>query len=424
MEFGFFPIWRQRPHMENAMGTTCGDCVTRWGCGTSGMRWRRLRGDWRLCVVLIVASVSVSSAEPPEEPLPAPEYSFDVASPSVFFFGLRADSILQLDWPIPATHTDPEVLGLGDSGDDLDALSSSNAGLSPEVLFSLLFSVDPQSPGAALPDEEMIEEGVPYNVSDQAARGHQSGDQYMSLPLFTKAGLQEAEEFNNVLVRNNYDEGGTDFSALPAGSAEDNMPGANQDRVDATAFLDSGGVYFSATADSPSLNNEFWQAVPSGANIIYCAAGAHLPSLYAQFDALGLQQEDDLDALIVFDTNVDGLFDGSDLVLFSLAPESPSLALIPEASPAGAAADVFAVAPGQAPWVFASAQVLGLGDPGDNIDALELLICDDAEHCAEDHGIQHGGEEESEEDEPEDDEPEEEPEVNVTPRGVRLGRAK
>ncbi len=406
------------------MDNTCGSYVTRWAYGANCIRRRRLRGASGLCVVLILASVSVSSAEPPEEPLPAPEYSFDVASPGVFFFGLRADSILELAFPIPATHTESEMLGLGDSGDDLDALSSSNAGLSPEVMFSLLFSVDPQTLGAVLPDEEMIEEGVPYNVTDQAARGHQGGDQYMSIPLFTKAGLEEAEEFNNVLVRNNYDEGGTDFSALPVGSAEDIMPGASQDRVDATAFLDSGGVYFSASADSPSLNKESWHSVPSGAHIMYCPAGIPLPSLYAGFDALGLQQEDDLDALIVFDTNVDGVFNGSDLVLFSLAPESPSLVLIPEASPAGAAADVFAVAPGQAPWVFAPAAALGLGNPGDNIDALELLICDDAEDCAEDHGIQHGGEEEPDDDEPDDDEPEEELEANAKSGRSRLGQIK
>ena len=92
--------------------------------------------------------------------------------------------------------------------------------------------------------------------------------------------------------------------------------------------------------------------------------------------------------------------------MFSLTSDSPSLALIPGTSEWAGGADVFTVTAGGEPALFASAEVLGLGAPQDNLDALELLLCDDAEYCAQMHGIlspSSAGPEEADEPEEEDD---------------------
>jgi hypothetical protein len=278
--------------------------------------------------------------------------------------------------------------------DDLDALSAANASVAPEDTFALLFSVGALSTGVAAPDPALIQQHVPYNVVDQAERGHAAGDQFMSTLLFTRSGGVGGPFSNNVLIRNNYDEGGTDFSAQPPTAAYEFPQDDSLDVVDATARLTRVGelvvnVYFSVTVDSPSLGTLPSYGIPSGADVyfnenppVYAPTG-----LYAAHWQMQLDEADDIDALIVFDTNQNASFDESDQVLFSLAPGSPSLATIPGASQDGAAADVFAVTYGQAPWVFAAAADLGLGDPQDNLNALDFCFCDDALFCAAQHGI-------------------------------------
>ena len=122
--------------------------------------------------------------------------------------------------------------------------------------------------------------------------------------------------------------------------------------------------------------------MPSGAHVFLHRAG--IISLFASFADLGLVQDDDIDALVVFDADLDGQFDESDHVLFSLTPwpDSPSLENIVGASAVGAAADVFLAAPGQAPRLFASAVNLGLGAMLDDIDGLEIVPCGDPLACA------------------------------------------
>ena len=63
------------------------------------------------------------------------------------------------------------------------------------------------------------------------------------------------------------------------------------------------------------------------------------------------------------------------------------MSLIPGASTSGAAADVFIARPGEQPAVFALAAAVGLGADEDNIDSLELQLCDDAIACAKSYGI-------------------------------------
>ena len=248
--------------------------------------------------LLSVTLVNDVSGNPPEDPLPAPQYSFDRLSPAAIFMGVDADAVLELSWPHPTNAIPGEVLGLGQPGDELDALSSSNATIAPEETFILMFSVDEFTFGTVPPDEEMIDEGLPYNVQDQAIRGHQSGDQYVSTTLFDMNGVASDGGFNNVLVRNNYDEGGTDFAALPATSAEDVVPLGPQDGVDATAYLLPGEVYYSPSGDSPSLLSMPGIENPSGAYIIFCTPDTQ-PLVYASFEALGLVQADDVDALVL-----------------------------------------------------------------------------------------------------------------------------
>ena len=355
------------------------------------------RHGLRLCLglIFVLAVTPAIKGVAPIEPLPVPDYSFDLTSWTVQAGIIDARDVLVLDFPYPAALVPGAALGLASPYDDLDALSAANAFVTAQDTFGLLFSVDGESVGLAPPDPLLIAMNVPYNVADQAVRGHACGDQFMSTHLFTQLGGLGGPMSNNVLCRNNYDEGGTDFSGQPPTSAHTTVPTwAPRDVLSATGRLVRAGevvvnVYFSVTADSPSLETLPIYGYPSGAAIFFNASPlTFTPStLYATFVDLQLVPADDIDALVVFDGNQNRYFDGSDQVLFSLAPDSPSLGTIPGASPDAAAADVFVVAPGQAPAVFASAADLGLGHPQDNIDALGFFCCDDALLCAARHGI-------------------------------------
>ncbi|MFH1746570.1 MAG: hypothetical protein ABIG44_05930 [Planctomycetota bacterium] len=346
--------------------------------------------------VLILAAAWMATAAPPIDPLPAPQYSFDLQSPKVQGGLVAARDVLAYGFPDPEPLVDGPLLGLDMPGDDLDALSGGNPYLAPGDEFVLLFSVDRETIGVEPPLPQLVEMGYKYNVYDQAIRVHAAGDQFMSTNMFSWFGRGRGSGIgNNSLSRNNYDEGGTSFSGDPPLNASQTNR-APQDNVDATALLFGTilnrpmiGVYFSVTAESPSLYTLPGNDSPSGANIFYNEDPmSGLPTeLYAYHFALGLVPPDDIDALIVFDTNMDGMFNYTDQVLFSLTPDSPSLLFIPGASPEGAAADVFVVRPGEPPMLFAAALELGLGEYWDNLDALEFLLCDDALFCIIEHCI-------------------------------------
>ena len=284
----------------------------------------------------------------------------------------------------------PVQLGLGTPGDDLDALSAANATTNPDEPFVLLFSVDANTTGGMAPDPDFAEDGLIFNVTDQESRGHLAGDQFMTTALFDQNGavlLELPPLPNSILVRNNFDEGGTSFAALPATSASNIVPGAPQDNVDATANITNGICYFSVSSGSPSTLSLPNDGQPSGAHVYYNAPGLGQSSLYAAFPELGLVQLDDVDGIIVFDTNNDGVFNQADYVLFTLAPGSPSLVTIPDTSAIGPAADVFVARPGAPAEVFAKADKLGLCGLQDNVDALDFIPCEDADYCASQHGI-------------------------------------
>jgi hypothetical protein len=294
-----------------------------------------------------------------------------------------------LNAPFPVAVLAGQNLGLGAAGDDLDGLSSANTLFTFNAPFVLLFSVSRDTVGVAPPDPALVALGFPYNVLDQAARGHQAGDEYMSTSVFTLSatgGRVAASDGNNTLERNNYDEGGSDLSARPETSAQTMAVGAPQDNVDALADEKAAtGPYFSVTAGSPALTTLPGAGSPSGANIF--RYNLIQITLFASYTQLGLQQSDDVDAIVVFDTDANGVFSGNDRILFSLTPGSPSLATMAGASVTGAAADVFIVAPGQAPALFVSASGLGLGAEADDIDGLRVVLCPDALLCVTEHAI-------------------------------------
>ncbi len=346
-------------------------------------------GAWfaRACGVAWIAFVHIafSAAAPPIAPLPAPFYSFDLASPAVDNGFVNAADVLILNQPFPVALIAGAAMGLSDVDDELDGLSSANALVSPTATFVLLFSVSRDTTGNVGPDPILVGLGIPYNVADQAARGQQAGDEFMSTMLYSRTGGPLLGPPNSAMGRNNYDEGGSDLAARPETSAQ-TVTAEDQDNVDALAGISVGaGPYFSVSADSPSRFT--LPGLSSGADIFRYDPVLMLTTLYASHDDLGLEAGDDVDAVIVFDTDTDGDFDGADQVLFSLAPGSPSLVTIAGASATGAAADVFLAEPGVAPTIFAPAASLGLGAVDDDIDALDLSPCSDATGCARHHGI-------------------------------------
>lgn len=341
--------------------------------------------------ITFIAFSQTASAAPPVDPLPAPLYSFDLNSIKVGDGRVDADAILNLATPDPGVNMAPAQLGLGAPGDDLDALSAANANAiaTPDESFVLLFSVDANTSGGMAPDPDLAEDGLIFNVTDQNSRGQLAGDQFMTTALFDRNGAVPTELPllpNSILVRNNFNEGGISFAALPATSASHVVPGAPQDNVDATANITDGICYFSVSSGSPSTLSLPNDGQPSGAHIYYNAPGLG-SSLYATFSELGLVQTDDIDGIVVFDANNDGVFNQSDQVLFSLTSSSPSLATVPGASIIGPAADVFVARPNEPAEVFTTADNLGLCGIQDNVDALDFLPCDDADHCASQHGI-------------------------------------
>lgn len=344
-----------------------------------------------VCIPLSWVLCAVGSAAPPLETFPIPHYSFDLASSNG---AIGADSILVNDPASPSapvTGYDGSNLELGRPGDDLDALSAAHAYVLPGDGFVLLFSVDRQSTGDVPPDADLVAQAVPYNATDQVARGHAAGDMYLSMVGFNTNGRSDSvgrqSLDNNTLGLNNYDEGGRDFRAQPYTSAQTQGSRAYQDNVDATAVLPTNGppphVYYSVAVGSSSLS----LGLPgdSAADIFFDGNPTTLggEAVYATAEDLGLVPEDDIDALIVFDFDTNGVFDSGDQVLFTLARGSPSLATLPEPhSPA----TIYLVGPGP-PTVFATPTDLGLSPTEDNIDTLELLFCDDGRICAEVYGI-------------------------------------
>ena len=372
---------------------------------------------WACACVLMALPVW---ATVPVNPLPTPLFSFDAQSiqvtgpldpPLVVF--IKAGDVLDegpIANPQASVVVPANALGLNMPGDALNGLSFANQLHNPATPFVLMFSLDRNSIGVAPPDPQLFSNCLPFNATDQCTRGTQAGDMYMSTLNYTLAGSNRSSNqlvltMNSLLVVNNYDEGGTDHKAMPTGAASSGFPinaraaasGGPVDNVSSSAYQNGPNpptlpvlrIYFTADPNSPSLLALSNPQPPSGANIFFNQQpGMALTTRFATAAALTLANADAIDALVVFDFNNDGLFNGTDEVLISLALGSPSLLTILGASPVGASADVYRKRAGlPAIQVFATAAEFGLGAAPDNIDSLEILPCADPFTCALDRGI-------------------------------------
>ena len=196
-----------------------------------------------LAVSLLIVSVSMGA--PPIDPLPAPFYSFDLASPRVIAGLVGAADILAYAEPDPEVVVPASALGFVSPGDDLDALSHL---CHPDAAaeFSISFSVDRETVGLEPPEWMLVSMGVPHNPLSQAERGQAAGDQYAGLTVFSVAGVKSrpgGRPPNSALVRNNFNEGGTSFSASPDSHASGDGGGESQDNVDGTGKDGGGGGF-------------------------------------------------------------------------------------------------------------------------------------------------------------------------------------
>ncbi len=263
-------------------------------------------------------------------------------------------------------------------GDDIDGFSETVSLLE----FRLLFSVDPLSEGGSPEDP-----GPPPNVTSEAALapGQVAGDIFSSTEFFTPAGIvigpPSPGEFDNFKVLDQGDLG------LPPGNggSEDDVDGGGKALVnpgDGSVIVPS--LYFTLEETSPSLAT-LPGSTPSGADIFFDPTPDFVTgiggdeSLFASAANLGLLSDDDIDSLIMFDNDLDGVFTDGDQILFSLTRGSPSFTDVTSSLFGRNAADVFTVSFNarrgvpEVPGVFTVETSLGLlagAAPGDELNAL------------------------------------------------------
>ena len=138
-----------------------------------------------------------------------------------------------------------------------------------------------------------------------------------------------------------------------------------QEDVNGSSFGSlAGGVYFTVTSNSPSPGTNL--PIGNGATIFYDpdptgAVGDEV--VYASSQDLGLSDDEEIDALLIWDFDNTGTFDGADQVIYSLATGSPPI-------PPGA--DVFVHPAGALTTTFADASVFGLDVDIDALAAVPL----------------------------------------------------
>lgn len=340
---------------------------------------------------LVLAALSSAFAGGPQAhvPLPTPNFSIDLFSPSIGGpNNLRADDLLRKPGPIQSVFG--ANMGLGRPGDELDGLSGAYP-VNPALSFTLLFSVDRTTVGAVPPDPGLVGAGFPYNVQQQAALNQAAGDLFMATRLFNLGGplpLAGRAIANNTQVINQGDAGGVDFQLVPDVSPETDWPGSYDD-VDAVGYLPGGplravsSLFFSVDRHSPSL--AFLPGGPATGASIFFDPNPNAPfteQIYVQGFQLGLQfEQDDIDAMVLFDNGNNFFEPGVDVVLFSLRQGSPSLSL------SGRSPADLLISSGQGNFaLFATAADIGLL-PTDELNALELLYCNDIDACIFDHAI-------------------------------------
>lgn len=257
----------------------------------------------------------------------------------------------------PVTEVWEGSLGLVPA-DNVDAVSA-NTVTGKNVPYHLYFSADRPSQGLL---------GTAYRgeaVLNQAASDIWRMNNLTAMsPLASLAACAPTAIGGTHALFRNQDSYDFIFSAAagigPLGGNYDNIDALELDDLDPSLdkFHDVG-VYFSLDAASPSL------AGASPAAIFFTPVGG-VPGLWAGVAMLGLMPADEMDALVVWDRGVIGAPDpGVDLVLFSLAPGSPSLGGL---SPAG----IFVSDLTGFFCVYVQANTLGMRVI-DNIDGLDVL---------------------------------------------------
>jgi hypothetical protein len=201
--------------------------------------------------------------------------------------------------------------------------------------------------------------GVPGSaVAGEAAVGDQAADIYVS----TGAGTNFQFRDGNGFMANPATPGAP---APPLGLLEPvPLPGDNVDSLD----LRNIGPIIYWSVDPATAAGPYGGASAADIFMAPTAPGYSAgPAMYAPAALLGLLAGDDIDAMVYFE---DGLAGPSpnDLILFSLTPASPSLALL------GAnAADILSTSPNGVPGIFMPALQLGLVPGHDNLDALDVI---------------------------------------------------
>jgi hypothetical protein len=267
-------------------------------------------------------------------------------------------------------------MSLTSPSDELDDFS---AATDPDDML-LCVSVDPASVGVGGGPRIPI-----FNVFDQAQKHQVPGDTFYTTEAFNRnTGIlpppASMGRFNNALSLNQSPEyfGGLDYDLLPRASPEVSVPlGTRADNIDGRDLARPDGtappLYFTVSSDSPSLDQlPNGPAGPSGANIFFDpnirVRGNE--RLFVSFVTLGLVSGDDITGLSIWDDNRDGIFNGTDRVLFTLRRGSPTLERLQRS-----AADILTVRTNGTLQVFAFAQQIGLrqGDAVDSIRAVRLL---------------------------------------------------
>jgi hypothetical protein len=280
----------------------------------------------RPAVILSLFGLSVFSAK-------AITFSLDVISPTSGGLGAFLFS------PGPVV-----VVPGGPPGMEVDAISFAKTG---PIAPGFYFSVNRGSVGAPA-----------TAVAGESAFGDQAADIFVS----TGAGFNFQFRDGNGIVANPLTPGAP---SPPLGLAEPGpAPGDNLDALDLSVV--GPMIYWSVnpatTGSAPYLGF-------SAADIFLAPtfggyAGA--PALYAPAGLLGLLAGDDIDALVFYDDGLAGATPG-DILLFSLAPGSPSLGI-----GGASAADILITSPGAVPGLFLPAGAIGLL-PTDDLDALDVI---------------------------------------------------
>ena len=237
--------------------------------------------------------------------------------------------------------------GTDGTQDDLDALSW-GADFTPAIDMLLAFSVAPGSaglPGSAVADQAACSPAQPQadefstTIDGTNALVFDGDGLNTDCPGGPPIGLIEQPESDDLDAL-------TDLSPSAVDTNGDGVP--------------EGFVYLSLAAGSPSLAE-----LGLGPADILKTLGGAAPTAYAAASTLGLEADDDIDAICVNDQGAAGEFAAeTDTVYFSLAAGSPTLATL-GAGPA----DIL----GPGPVVLFTAAELGLQD-SDDLNALKCFV--------------------------------------------------